>query len=107
MGVRREKWRSGGGFFHPGPPIRFPAGNPQRPRGAVRGPKCYSVRPTVSQPGPNPPPQSRGDRVAVGALMGNTAAGVLAVERTTLTNELRCLRAQLRGGSSGPPAAGG
>ena len=71
MGVRREKWRSGGGFFHPGPPIRFPAGSPRRPRGAVGGPKCYAVRPTVSEPGPNPPPQPRGDlgrRFLVGSL---------------------------------------
>ena len=80
MGVRREKWRSGGGFPHPGPSHLVPAGKASRPRG---------------------------DRVAVGALMGNTGAGVLAVERTTLTHELRYLRAQLRGGSSGPPAAGG
>ncbi len=71
MGVRHEKWRSGGGFFHPGPSPWVPAVKASRPRGAGRGLKCYSVRPIVSESGSHPPPQSRGDlgrRFLVGSL---------------------------------------
>ncbi len=59
MGIPREKWRSGGGFFHPGPSHWVPAGKALRPRDAGRGLKWYSVRPIVSESGSNPPPQSR------------------------------------------------